>query len=208
MANLVSLRMSLLITSCPSGKSPGFPIGERRPYLACQQFLQVGAVEERGIRHADGEISVRSHEVDEAGKVLSENLRSTSLREVESFKRRARQRGQKVAEAPAEWVTYSSVFKGTFHFLTTSAAMRTAAKASYMSLVRHSRALAKGMAFCAIRDYIANCRGAPVKLFFNPSFAEAIAIGVGEHRVIIVLDGLNGKAHGIVVLFGRDSISR
>lgn len=186
----------------PFRQIAGIPNRREKTVPSVPAILEIGAVEERGIRHPDGEISLRNREIDHAGKVVSENLRSTSLKEVERFKRRARKKGQKVVEESAERITYSPVFRGTFHFLLAPAAMRTAAKISYMCLARHSRALARAEAFHAVRDYIVANSGNPVKLFFSPSFAKRIALGIREHLVIIVLDGLNRKARGIVALMG------
>lgn len=186
----------------PFRQIAGIPNRREKTVPSVPAILQVGAFEERGLRHADGEISVRSREVDQAGNVVSESLRSTSLREVEAFKRRALEQGKKLIQEPAERITYSPGFQGTFHFLTESAAMRTAAKACYICLARHSRALAKSEAFQPIRDYIAINSGNSVRLFFSASFAKTIALGIREHLVVVVLDGLNHRARGVVVLMG------
>lgn len=186
----------------PFRQIAGIPNRREKTVPSVRSILQVGVVEEWGVRHPDGEISIRTRQVDQSGKTLSENLRSTSLKEVEAFKRRARQQGTKLVEEPAEFVTYTPVWKGTFHFLSAASALRTAAKVSYICLARHSRALARGEAFRIIRDFIANGTGAPVSLFFSPSFAKKIALPICEHGVIISLDGLKRKAIGIVVLMG------
>lgn len=156
----------------PFRQIAGIPNRREKNVPNVSSILQIGAVKERGIRHPDGEVSIRTRQVDQSGKILSENLRSTSLKEVEAFKRRARQQGTKLVEEPAEWITYTPVWKGT----------------------------ADG--FRAIRNFIANGNGAPVRLFFSPSFARSIALKIQEHGVIIWLDGLNRKAVGIVVLMG------
>ena len=165
-------------------------------------ILESGENEERAVRHPDGEISIRNFEHDKAGKVISESLRTTSAREVEAFKRRARAEGKKLVAEPGEFVTFAPVFKGTFHFLAMPAAFRTAAKAAYICLARQSRHVAKADAFRNIRSYIDGGDGDSVRLFFNASFAEGLRLGIHEHQITVVLDGLSRKVYGIVVFMG------
>ena len=186
----------------PFRQIAGIPNRREKAVPNVRSILKVGNVEELGVRHPDGDISIRTRKEDSSGKILSENLRSTSLKEVEAFKRRARQKGTRLLEEPAKWITYTPVWKGTFHFLSAAPALKTAAKVSYICLARHSRALARVEAFRNIREFIAAGIGAPVRLFFNPSFASSITLPIQEHGVITWLDGLNRQAIGIVVLMG------